>query len=118
MLVLFRVLLLWTDTMTKGDQNTHERKYRDKVWSIDWKTIQRLSYIGILPIYSHQAQTLLGMPTSTCWKEPNIAVSWEALPVPDKYKGRCPQPTVGLSKRSPMEELEKGLKELKELVAP
>jgi hypothetical protein len=38
--------------------------------------------------------------------------------VPDKYRGECSQPTIGLSTRSPMEELEKGPKELKELVAP
>jgi hypothetical protein len=37
--------------------------------------------------------------------------------VPDKYKGEFSQPTIGLSTRSPMEELEKEVKELKELVA-
>jgi hypothetical protein len=30
------------------------------------KTIQRLSYLGIRPIYSHQTQILLWMPTSAC----------------------------------------------------
>jgi hypothetical protein len=30
------------------------------------KTIQRLLYLGIHPIYSHQTQTLLLMPRSTC----------------------------------------------------
>ena len=35
------------------------------------------------------------------------------MPEPDKYKGRCSQPTIGLSIGSPIEELEKGLKELK-----
>ena len=29
-------------------------------------TIQRLPHLGIHPIYSHQTQTLLWMPTSTC----------------------------------------------------
>jgi hypothetical protein len=29
-------------------------------------TIQRLTHLGIHPIYSHQTQTLLWMPTSTC----------------------------------------------------
>jgi hypothetical protein len=28
----------------------------------------------------------LFMPTSACWQEPNIAVSWEALTVLDKYR--------------------------------
>jgi hypothetical protein len=27
----------------------------------------------------------LWMPTNACWQEPYIAVSWEALPEPDKY---------------------------------
>jgi hypothetical protein len=43
-------------------------------------------------------------------------VSWEALPEPDKYRGRCSQPTIGLSMESPMEE--KKLKELKCFAAP
>ena len=42
-----------------------------------------------------------------------MAVSWEALPEPDEYRGRGLQPTVGLSNGSQMEELEKGLKEVK-----
>ena len=29
-------------------------------------TIQRLPHLGIHPIYSHQTQTLLWMPTSAC----------------------------------------------------
>jgi hypothetical protein len=37
----------------------------------------------IHPINNHQNQTLLGMPTSAYWQEPDIAVSWEALPVTD-----------------------------------
>ena len=35
-----------------------------------------------------------------------------------KYRGGCLQPTIGLSMGSPMEELEKGLKELKGFAAP
>jgi hypothetical protein len=30
------------------------------------KDIERLSYLGIHPIYSYQTQTLLWMPTSAC----------------------------------------------------
>jgi hypothetical protein len=30
------------------------------------KAIQRLPHLGIHPIYSHQIQTLLWMPTSAC----------------------------------------------------
>jgi hypothetical protein len=31
------------------------------------------------------------MPTRACWQEPDIAVSWEALPVPGRYRSRCSQ---------------------------
>jgi hypothetical protein len=71
------------------------------------KAIQRLPHLGIYPIYRHQTQTLLWMPKSACWQEPNIAVSWEDLPEPDKYRGECSQPAIGLSTRSRMEELGK-----------
>jgi hypothetical protein len=43
-------------------------------------SIQRLPHLGIHPICSYQTQTLLWMPTSACWQEPDMAVSWEALP--------------------------------------
>jgi hypothetical protein len=35
------------------------------------KAIQRLLYLGIHPIYSHQTQTLLWVPTSACQQEPD-----------------------------------------------
>jgi hypothetical protein len=38
-------------------------------------TMQRLSHLGIHPIYNHQTQILLWMPTSACWQEPDIVVS-------------------------------------------
>jgi hypothetical protein len=41
-----------------------------------------------------------------------MAVSSEVLSESDKYIGGCSQPTIGLIKGSPVEELEKGLKEL------
>jgi hypothetical protein len=47
-----------------------------------------------------------------------MAVSQEALPESYKYRGRCSQSTIGLSMGSPIEELEKGLKELKEFATP
>jgi hypothetical protein len=56
------------------------------------RTIERLPYLShpinnlpIHPINNHQNQTLLWMPTRACCQEPDIAVSYEALPVPDKY---------------------------------
>ena len=38
--------------------------------------------------------------------------------MPDKYRGRCLQATIRLNTGSPMEELEKGLKELKGFATP
>ena len=76
-------------------------------------TIQRLPHLEIHPIYNHQTQTLLWMPTRACWQEPNKAVSWEALPVPDKYRSGCSQSSIGWNTGPPMEELEKVTKELK-----
>jgi hypothetical protein len=60
----------------------------------------------------------LWMARSTCWQESDIAVSWKALPEPYKYRGRCLQPIIELIKGSPMEELEKELKELKRFATP
>jgi hypothetical protein len=45
--------------------------------------IHKLPHLGIHSINNHQTQTLLQMPTRTCWQEPDKAISWEALPVPD-----------------------------------
>jgi hypothetical protein len=53
------------------------------------------------------------MPGGACWQKPVMAVSWEALPKPDKYRGGCSQSTIGLSVGSLMEDLEKELKELR-----
>ena len=77
------------------------------------KTIQRLPHLGIHPIYSYKTQTLSWMPTSACWPEQDIAVTWEALLVHDKYRGGHCQPAIELSTGFPMEELEKGPKEQK-----
>jgi hypothetical protein len=38
--------------------------------------------------------------------------------VPEKYRGGCSQPTIGLGMMIPMEELEKGLNELKVFATP
>jgi hypothetical protein len=60
----------------------------------------------------------LWMTTSACWQELDIAVTWEALPVPDKFRGRWSQTTIVLSTESLNEDLEKGFKELKRFAAP
>jgi hypothetical protein len=81
-------------------------------------TIHKLPHIGIHPIYNHQTQTLLWMPTRSCCQEHDIAVSCEALPETDKYRSGYSQPSIGQSTGSPMKELDKGPKELKGFAAP
>jgi hypothetical protein len=39
--------------------------------------IQWWPHLGIHPWYSHQMQTLLWVPRSAHWQEPDITVSWE-----------------------------------------
>ena len=46
------------------------------------RIIQRLPYLGIHPICSHQTQSLLLMPKSVCWQEPDMDASSQALPEP------------------------------------
>jgi hypothetical protein len=65
-------------------------------WFSPWELL-----VGSYCCFSYEAAN----PGSS---EPDISVSWEALPVPDKYRGRCFQPNIGLSTGSPMEELEIG----------
>ena len=47
-----------------------------------------------------------------------MAVSSEALPRPDKYRGGQSEPNIGLSMISRVEELGKELKELRGFAAP
>jgi hypothetical protein len=70
-------------------------------------TIQRLPHLGVHLIISHQTQTLLHMPARFCRKDPDIAVSCEALPVPGKHRSGCSQSSIGWNTGPPMEELEK-----------
>ena len=81
-------------------------------------TIQRLPHLVIHPIYSYKIQTLLLVPTRTCSLELDIAVTWEALLVHDKYRGGYSQPAIYLCTRSPTGELVKGPKDLKGFAAP
>ena len=46
-------------------------------------TIQRLPHLGIYPLYILQTQTLLHMPERFSRQDPDIAISCEAMPVPD-----------------------------------
>ena len=60
------------------------------------KSIQRLSHLGIYPIYSHQTDTIVD--AHKCWltrvRYRNIAIIWETLLVHDKYRGRHSQPAI------------------------
>jgi hypothetical protein len=53
------------------------------------------------------------MPARFCLKEPDIAVSCEAMPVTEKYRSGCSQSSIGWNTKPPMEELENIPKELK-----
>ena len=78
----------------------------------EW-TIQRLPHPGVHPIISHQTQTILHIPARFCRKDPDIAVSCEAMPVPGKYRSGCSQSSIRWNTGPPMEKLEKAPKELK-----
>jgi hypothetical protein len=47
------------------------------------------------------------------FRDPVIAVSYEAMPVPSKQRSGCSQSSIRWNKRPPMEDLEKVPKELK-----
>jgi hypothetical protein len=72
------------------------------------KAIQRLSHLR-MSYTVNKCRHYCG-----CQEESDIAVSWEALPESDKYRGGCSQPTIGLSKGFLMEEK---LKELRGFTA-
>ena len=65
-------------------------------------TIQRWPHSGVNHIISHQTQTLLHMPARFCWKDPNIAVSCEAMPVPGKHRSGWSQSAIGWITGPPM----------------
>ena len=85
-----------------------------KFWAkMEGKTIQRLLYPGIRPIYNHQTQTLLHMPERFYWQDPDIALSWETMPMPGKYRSGCSHSSIGWNTGPLMKELEKVPKDLK-----
>ena len=71
------ILIRWRNKITM--EGITETKYGAET---EGMTIQRLPYLGIYPIYNHQTQTLLWMPTCACWPEPIIAVSYTHLTLP------------------------------------
>jgi hypothetical protein len=79
------------------------------------KALQRLPHLGIHPICSHQTQSLLLMPRSACWQEPDMDASWEALLEPYWHRCESLQPAIGLTMGTPMEGLGEGLRSWRSL---
>jgi hypothetical protein len=82
------------------------------------KAIQRLPHLGTHPIYSYQIQTLLWMPKvhaerSLIWLTPEGPC--QSL---ENTETDAVWLAIRLSVRSTIEELEKGLKELKGFATP
>jgi hypothetical protein len=93
---------------SKREQNTHGRSYRDKVWCRDWRNEHPETAPPGDPSHKQPPNPdTRQMPTRACWQKPDIAVSWEALPVPGRYRNGCSQSSIGQSSRSLMKELEK-----------
>jgi hypothetical protein len=65
------------------------------------RAIQRLPHLRIRPINSLQTQTLLYIPTRFGWQDPDIAVSCEAMPVPDKLRSGCSLSSIRWNTGSP-----------------
>jgi hypothetical protein len=53
------------------------------------------------------------MPARFSWQDFDIAISWESMPVPGKYRSGCSKSSSGWNTEPPMKELEKVPKELK-----
>ena len=77
-----------------------------------------MPYPGIHPIINFQTLTPLHTLARFCSKDPDIAVSCETMPGPSKHISGCSQSAIGWVTGPPMEELEKGLKELKGFTIP
>jgi hypothetical protein len=58
-------------------------------------------------------QQYLKLPNLQLPKDPGIAVSCEAMPVPGKHRSGCSQSSIVWNRGPPMEKLEKAPKELK-----
>ena len=69
----------------------------------------RISY----PMWAHQTLRLSLMSYCACRQDPDIPVLWQGLPEADWDKHRYLQPTIGLRSGTHIEELGKGLKELR-----
>jgi len=97
--------------LRRGNKNIHGRRYGDKVWSREWRK-------------GHPETASPGDPSHLRTPNPvtiadarkylsDMGVPRKALPEPYWYRWGCLLITIRLSTGTPMEELEKRLKELK-----
>jgi hypothetical protein len=63
--------------------------------------IASCSVLLLMPLHAH------------CALDPGVAVSYDAMPVPGKYRSGCSQSSIKWNTGPPMEKLEKASKELK-----
>ena len=63
-----------------------EKKFGDDT---EGKIIQRLPHLGIHTILNHHTQTILHIPARFSSQDRDIDVSYEAMPVPGKYRNGC-----------------------------
>ena len=94
----------------KPMEGVTEKKFGDDT---EGKIIQRLPHLGIHTILNHHTQTILHIPARFSSQDRDIDVSYEAMPVPGKYKSGCSQSSIGWNTGPPMKDLEKVPKELK-----
>ena len=70
----------------KGNKTPTEEDTKTKGGTVfEGKTIQKPPHQGIHPMCSYKTQRLLWMPTSAGCPEQDIAITWEALLLHDKY---------------------------------
>ena len=72
--------------------------------------------VGPYPILRHQTQPLLHMPARFAERTLDIFGSYEALPVPGKYRSGCSQSSIRWNTVPPVEKLEKAPMDLKVLL--
>ena len=103
--------------LKKGNKIPMEGVTETKFWlETEGMTIQRLPCLENPSHKQPPHQYTIADANKFCWQGPYIVVSWEALPLPCKYRSRCSQSSIGWI-RVHNEGLEKVSKELKGFTA-
>jgi hypothetical protein len=102
-----------TSFLLRMGKNTHERSYRDEVQSWDGRKGHQESAPPGDPSHIQPSNSDTIAYAIFCWKDPDIVLTCEAMPVPGKYRSGCSQSSIGWNTGPPMEELQKVPKELK-----